>query len=141
MRQTNKQEERQSWQASRPRCLQKESSIMNQPDNFKSVAFREKLTEVVLETLASVPEIPKSIFVWNHYCGCSVQQIAERLDRRSAEIEATLDAIDRVLRQRIRQLVSQDRATDKHFWDDENDWNKQGWRQKRCQLAATIQES
>jgi hypothetical protein len=75
--------------------------------NFKSAEFREKVTEVILETLAHLPETHRNIFVWNHYRGRSVNQIAEMVDWGSPEIEAALDAISSTLCQRTRWLLAQ----------------------------------
>jgi hypothetical protein len=75
--------------------------------NFKSQEFREQATQIILETLAHLPETQKNIFVWNHYRGWSVEQIAETLHRTSPEIEAALDAISSTLYQRTRGLLAQ----------------------------------
>jgi hypothetical protein len=75
--------------------------------DFKYAGFREKVTEVILETLAHLPETHRNIFVWNHYRGCSVKQIAEILDWKSPEIEAALDAISSTLYQRTWGLLAQ----------------------------------
>jgi len=74
--------------------------------NLKHAEFREQATFVILETLAHLPETQRNIFVWNHYRGCSVNQITERLDWKSSEIEAMLDGISSTLYQRTRRLRS-----------------------------------
>ena len=70
--------------------------------------FREKATQIVLETLACLPETLRKIFVWSHYRGCSVNQIAGMLDWRAPEIEAALYAISSTLYRRTRGLLVQD---------------------------------
>jgi sigma-70-like protein len=70
--------------------------------NLKSAEFREQAAQIILETLAHLPETYRNIFVWNHYQGRSVSQIAEMLDWKSPEIEAALDAIGSTLYQRTR---------------------------------------
>ena len=75
--------------------------------SLKHAEFREEATLVILETLAHLPETQRNIFVWNHYRGCSVNQIAEMLDWKSSEIEAMLDGISSTLYQRTRGLRSQ----------------------------------
>ena len=74
----------------------------------ENTEFRERATQIVLETLARLPETLRNIFVWSHYRGCSVNQIAEMLDWRSPEIEAALDAISSTLYRRTRRLLVQD---------------------------------
>jgi len=74
--------------------------------NFKCPEFREKATQVILETLTDLPETHRSIFIWNRYRGCLVKQIAEMLDWKSPEIEAALDAISSTLYQRTRWLLA-----------------------------------
>ena len=78
--------------------------------NLNQAEFREEATLVILETLAHLPETQRNIFVWNHYRGCSVNQIARRLDSKSSEIEAMLDGISSTLYQRTRRLRSQSSA-------------------------------
>ena len=77
----------------------------------ENVEFREKATQIVLETLACLPETLRNIFVWIRYRGCSVKQIAERLDWKAPEIEAALDAISLALSQKTRALLFQQRRT------------------------------
>ena len=75
---------------------------------YEGAEFREKATQIVLETLARLPEALRNIFVLSHYRGCSVDQIAGMLDWRAPEIEAALDAISSTLYRRTRRLLVQD---------------------------------
>jgi len=72
--------------------------------------FREQATQIVLETLACLPETLRKIFVWSHYRGCSVNQIARMLDWKAPEIEAALYAISSTLYRRTRGLLAQDKG-------------------------------
>jgi Sigma-70, region 4 len=80
--------------------------------NFRQSEFRERVTEIILEMLADLPETQRSIFVWNHYRGCQPKQIADILRCGPAEIEATLDAINSILCRRTRILLAEDPQLD-----------------------------
>src|SRR5262245_54993332 len=70
--------------------------------------FRERLTEAILEVLAELSETQRNIFVWNHYDSYRPKQIAEILSCSPSEVEAALDATNRILYQRTRSLLKED---------------------------------
>jgi DNA-directed RNA polymerase specialized sigma24 family protein len=80
--------------------------------DFRQSAFREKVTEAVLEVLTRLPETRRNVFVWNHYRGYSPKEIAEIQGCSVSEVEATLDAINAILYQRIRRLLEEDPQRD-----------------------------
>jgi DNA-directed RNA polymerase specialized sigma24 family protein len=67
--------------------------------------LREKVTSVILDILAHLPEVQKKIFVWKHYCGWRVEDIADRLQCSKAEVENTLGHIHSALLQRAGTLL------------------------------------
>lgn len=81
---------------------------MTDVHNFRQPEFRERVTEAILEMLGDFPETQRNIFIWNHYRGCQPKQIAEILKCSPSEVEATLDAISSILRQRTRSLLEED---------------------------------
>jgi DNA-directed RNA polymerase specialized sigma24 family protein len=85
---------------------------MSAVHNFRHPEFRERVTEVILETLAAFPETQRNIFVWKHYRGYQPKQIAEILRWNRSEVEATLDAINSILYQRTRSLLAGDRGAE-----------------------------
>jgi hypothetical protein len=104
-----------------------------------SVEFREKATQIVLETLACLPETLRKIFVWSHYRGCSVNQIAGMLDWRAPEIEAALYAISSTLYQRTRGLLVQDSGVPDTLQGMGSDSGKSGTSEPRfCALDAQL---
>ena len=78
---------------------------------FRDPEFRERLTEVILEVLAQLPETHRNIFVWNRYRGYQPGHLAEMLGWSSAEVEATLGEIQLILCRRTRALLAADPQT------------------------------
>jgi hypothetical protein len=78
---------------------------------FRDPEFRERLTEVILEVLAQLPETHRNIFVWNRYRGYQPGHLAEMLGWSSAEVEATLGEIQLILCRRTRALLAADPKT------------------------------
>ena len=74
--------------------------------NSKHTEFRQKVTEVILEVLARLPEDPRNIFIWNRYCGYQPPQIAEILRYTPLEVETTLAMINSILYERTRALLT-----------------------------------
>jgi hypothetical protein len=74
--------------------------------NFRHTEFRQKVTEVILEVLAQLPEDPRNIFIWNHYCGYQPPQIAKILRCSPLEVETTLTMINSILYERTRALLA-----------------------------------
>jgi len=74
--------------------------------DFRHVEFREMVTQVILKMLARFPERQRDIFIWNHYRGYSLRQIAEVLRCTPADVEATLDTLNLALYQETRALLS-----------------------------------
>ena len=81
---------------------------MIESNNFRHLGFRNEVTEMILETLAILPETQRNIFVWRHYRGHQVKQIATVLGSNCLEVEATLEAINSILCQRTRSLIAKD---------------------------------
>ena len=79
---------------------------------FRQAEFRERVTRVILEILADLPETQRNIFIWNHYRGYQPEQIAEILGCRPSEIETALDTINSILCQRIDGLGVEDTKLD-----------------------------
>ena len=74
--------------------------------DFKHGEFREMVTQVILKVLARLPERQRNIFIWNHYCGYPLRQIAETLRCNPADVEATIDTVNSALYQETRALLS-----------------------------------
>ena len=81
---------------------------MIESNNFRHLGFRNEVTEMILEMLALLPETQRNIFVWRHYRGHQVKQIATVLGSNCLEVEATLDAINSILCQRTRSLIGKE---------------------------------
>lgn len=86
----------------------KEGEAMIESNNFRHLGFRNEVTEMILETLALLPETQRNIFVWRHYRGHQVKQIATVLGSNCLEVEATLEAINSILCQRTRSLIGKE---------------------------------
>ena len=69
--------------------------------NFRYAEVREKVAETILEALAQLPEPQRSIFVWNHYYGYRLEQIAEILKWTVSDVETTLGLTNSILYQRL----------------------------------------
>jgi Sigma-70, region 4 len=63
-------------QDSLKRIEAKQGKAMIESNNFRHVGFRNKVTEMILEMLALLPETQRNIFVWRHYRGHPVKEIA-----------------------------------------------------------------
>ena len=74
--------------------------------DFRYVEFREMVTQVILKVLARLPERQRNIFIWNHYCGYPLRQIAEILRCAPVDVEATLDTVNSALYQEMRALLA-----------------------------------
>ena len=75
-------------------------------NNFKGAEFRESLTDSVLEVLAYLPETQRNIFVWKHYCGYQLGQIAVSLGCGLSEVESTLGMINSIIFKRAHALLA-----------------------------------
>jgi hypothetical protein len=80
--------------------------------NFRHPEFRERLTQVILEMLAQLPETHRNIFVWNHYRGYHPEHIAQMVGWSSAEVEGTLGEINLMLCRTTRALLAEDPQAD-----------------------------
>jgi Sigma-70, region 4 len=80
--------------------------------NFRYAELREKVAETILEALAQLPEPQRSIFVWNHYYGYRVEQIAEILKWTVSDVETTLGSTNSMLYQKARALLAGDDRVD-----------------------------
>jgi len=79
---------------------------------FRHPEFRERVTGAILEMLAHLPEIDRNIFIWKHYRGYHVKQIAEILRCSPPEIEATLGAVNSILYQITRAQLAENPQLD-----------------------------
>ena len=80
--------------------------------NFRYAELREKVAETILEGLAQLPEPQRSIFVWNHYYGYRVEQIAEILKWTVSDVETTLGLTNLMLYKKARGLLVGDDRPD-----------------------------
>lgn len=68
--------------------------------------IREKVTSSILETLSDLPENQKMMFIWKHYCGWSMKEIADVSKCSITDVEYTLRAINSMLSQKAGVLLS-----------------------------------
>ena len=68
--------------------------------------FREKVTSSILELLSHLPEMHKNVFIWKHYRGWRVEEIAAALKCSRAEVENILRQINSLLFQRTGALLT-----------------------------------
>ena len=80
--------------------------------NFRQAEFRERVTGTILEMLVELPETHRNIFIWKHYRGYHVKQIAEILRCSPPEIEATLGAVNPILYQITRAQLAENPQLD-----------------------------
>lgn len=80
--------------------------------DFRYAELREKVAETILEALAHLPEPQRSIFVWNHYYGYRLEQIAEILKWTVSDVETTLGLTNSMLYQKARALLAGDARVD-----------------------------
>ena len=64
----------------------KQGKAMIESNNFRHLGFRNEVTEMILEMLALLPETQRNIFVWRHYRGHPVKQIATVLGSNCLEV-------------------------------------------------------
>jgi len=80
--------------------------------NLRYAEFREKVAETILDALAQLPETQRNIFVWSHYRGYHLEQIAGILRCSPSEVQTTLGLISSILRQRTRVLLAENPPVD-----------------------------
>ena len=80
---------------------------MSSVRKFRHVEFRERVTDAILETLAQLPEADRNIFVWSHYLGYQIGQIADVLGWSSQSVEGRLSSINSILYQKARDLLAE----------------------------------
>jgi DNA-directed RNA polymerase specialized sigma24 family protein len=83
----------------------KEDNLMIAVRKLMQPEVREKMAFSILEMLADLPETQKRIFVWKHYCGWSIEEIAGMLKCNQAEVESTLRSISLRLSQKAGALL------------------------------------
>ncbi len=59
--------------------------------------FREKVTSSILDLLSNLPEAHKKVFIWKHYRGWKVEEIAVTLKYSKTEVENILRHINSIL--------------------------------------------
>jgi DNA-directed RNA polymerase specialized sigma24 family protein len=80
-------------------------NIMGSARDITRIDVREQMAHAILDFLAHLPEAHKQAFVWRHYGGYGVDQIARKLlNCRPAEVEGILDQIDSTLLKRASTL-------------------------------------
>jgi DNA-directed RNA polymerase specialized sigma24 family protein len=78
--------------------------VMGAMKKIQKLDFREKMTQSILDTLAHLPEAHKQIFVWKHYYGLAVENIAKNLNCAHSDVEGILRQIDSTLTRRANTL-------------------------------------
>jgi DNA-directed RNA polymerase specialized sigma24 family protein len=68
--------------------------------------FRELITTSILDVLSQLPESHKNIFIWKHYRGLCVEDIASNLKCSSSDVEMALQQVNSALLQKAGALLA-----------------------------------
>ncbi len=66
-------------------------------DKMADFETRERVTRVILDYLARLPEPQRQMFVWRHYHGLEIGRIAENMHCSNSDVEVTLREISEAL--------------------------------------------
>ena len=77
-------------------------------DPLCSEGVRERLSRVILQTIASWPEEERGVFVRSHYRGLGTKEIAVGLGINNEKVGSILEECDRKLRAALRQFRSRE---------------------------------